>query len=236
MIIKKPKTIFVVDDEPDILKLIDVNLKKNNYISETFLSADIFFKRIKVEKPDLIILDIMLPDIDGLEICKILKKSTDYESIPIIMLTAKNDEYDIIIGLELGADDYMVKPFSVKELMSRIKAVLRRFDTRTNTDSSKQNKEIIEIDNLITIDFNLHRVLVKGSVIELTKTEFDILTILSKKRGWVFSREQLLDMLWGDEKFVIDRTIDVHIKHLRDKLGDLGYLIKNVRGVGYKIS
>lgn len=173
----------------------------------------------------------MLPDINGLDICKILKKDREFETIPIIILTAKGDESDVIIGLELGSDDYMIKPFSVKELLSRIKAILRRSDS---SDSYKNNR-IIDIDGIIAIDKNLHRVLVNNKEIELTKTEFDILLILSNKRGWVFSREQLLDGLWGDEKFVIDRTIDVHIKHLRDKLGKYGKYIKNVRGVGYKL-
>ncbi len=232
---KKQNMVFVVDDERDILELIEVNLIKNNYIAETFLSADVFFDRIKIKKPDLIILDLMLPDIDGLEICKLLKKDKDLETIPIIMLTAKTDESDVILGLELGADDYMLKPFSVKELISRIKAILRRSNIRTETILDISKNDTIEIDNLIKIDLNLHSVFVSDKEIELTKTEFDILTILCQKRGWVFSREVLLDKLWGSDKFVIDRTIDVHIKHLRDKLGTAGTLIKNVRGVGYKI-
>jgi two-component system phosphate regulon response regulator PhoB/two-component system alkaline phosphatase synthesis response regulator PhoP len=177
----------------------------------------------------------MLPDIEGLEICKLLKKEEDMENIPIIMLTAKTDESDIIIGLELGADDYMLKPFSVKELLSRIKAVLRRSNIKTDIISDINKNDTIEIDNLIKIDLNLHSVFVSDKEIELTKTQFDILIILCRKRGWIFSREVLLDKLWGSDKFVIDRTIDVHIKHLRDKLGTAGTLIKNVRGVGYKI-
>ncbi len=230
---KRDKTVFAVDDEKDILELIEVNLNKNNIKTETFLHADSFFNRINVVKPDLIILDLMLPDVDGLEICKALKKNEKFENIPIIMLTAKGDEADVVIGLELGADDYMIKPFSIKELLSRIKAVFRRTD---NVEIKINSGDTLNIDNLISIDQNLRRVLIADEEIDLTKTEFDILTILSSKRGWVYSREQLLDKLWGDEKFVIDRTIDVHIKHLRDKLGKAGNLIKNVRGVGYKIS
>lgn len=231
--IKRDKTVFAVDDERDILELIEVNLNKNNIKTETFLHADSFFNRINVLLPDLIILDLMIPDVDGLEICKTLKKNEKFENIPIIMLTAKSDESDVVIGLELGADDYMVKPFSIKELLARIKAVFRRTD---NAGLKKNEGDTLNIDNLISIDQNLRRVLISDKEIDLTKTEFDILTILSNKRGWVFSREQLLDKLWGDEKFVIDRTIDVHIKHLRDKMGKAGNLIKNVRGVGYKIS
>jgi two-component system phosphate regulon response regulator PhoB/two-component system alkaline phosphatase synthesis response regulator PhoP len=172
----------------------------------------------------------MLPDMDGTEICKKLKNDPKLKNIPIIMLTAKQDETDIILGLEFGADDYVTKPFSPKQLMARVKAVLRRYKENDET------KQIININNAIIIDLQKYKVYDKDeNPIDLTNTEFKILQYLAQRRGWVFSRDKLLTMIWGEEKYVIDRTIDVHIKHLREKLGSSGDLIKNVRGVGYKI-
>lgn len=170
----------------------------------------------------------MLPDADGLDICKYLKKEDKFSSIPIIMLTAKGDETDRILGLELGADDYVIKPFSPRELVARVKAVLRR-------DQQKQKSEKIKIGNTLIIDLEKYEAFVNSKKIDLTVTEFRILQCLSARKGKVFTRDRILDYLWGDEKVVIDRTVDVHIKHLREKLGKTGKLIKNVRGVGYKI-
>jgi len=223
--------IAVLDDEEDIVELVSVHLKKNSYIPKEFYTAKDLFSYLSSEIPDLIVLDLMLPDMDGLDICRKIKNDPRLKNIPIIMLTAKQDESDKIIGLEFGADDYVTKPFSPKELMARVKAVLRR-----GKDIKENDKAIIEIDKLIKIDLQKYEVLDKNNQkIELTNTEFRILQILSQKRGWVFSREKLLDALWGEEKYVIDRTIDVHITHLREKLGEAGNLIKNVRGVGYKL-
>lgn len=222
------KLIVIVDDEPDILELVDLHLKKAGFRTDGFLNAENFLKFIKIEHPDLIILDLMLPDADGLEICKELKKQGEYSSIPIIMLTAKGEETDKILGLELGADDYVTKPFSPKELVARVKAVLRR---------QQQREELprIEPGGLLDILPEKHEVYVEGKKVELTSTEFRILQLLSSKKGWVFTRDQILDYLWGQEKAVVDRTVDVHIKHLREKLGKASSLIKNIRGVGYKL-
>ncbi len=220
--------IAIVDDEPDILELVDLHLKKAGFRTDGFLNAENFLKFIKIEHPDLIILDLMLPDADGLEICKELKKQAEYSSIPIIMLTAKGDETDKILGLELGADDYVTKPFSPKELVARVKAVLRR-------QQKREELPRIEIEGLLEILPEKHEVYVEGSKVELTSTEFRILQLLSQKRGWVFTRDQILDYLWGQEKAVVDRTVDVHIKHLREKLGKASRFIKNIRGVGYKL-
>jgi len=220
--------IAIVDDEPDILELVDLHLKKAGFRTDGFLNAENFLKFIKIEHPDLIILDLMLPDADGLEICKELKKQAEYSSIPIIMLTAKGDETDKILGLELGADDYVTKPFSPKELVARVKAVLRR-------QQKREELPRIEIGGLLEILPEKHEVYVEGSKVELTSTEFRILQLLSSKKGWVFTRDQILDYLWGQEKAVVDRTVDVHIKHLREKLGKASPLIKNIRGVGYKL-
>jgi len=225
--------IAIVDDEEDIVELVSVHLKKNKYRTMEFYDAKSFMDSIKMQKPDLIILDLMLPDMDGIDICKYIKSHKDYKKIPVIMLTAKQDEMDKVIGLEIGADDYMTKPFSTRELIARVKAVLRRWEDIIPT---KDDEKILKIDNLITIDLQRHEVFDKdNNKIILTTTEFNLLVILTEKRGWVFSREKLLNNLWGEEKYVIDRTIDVHIKNLREKLGRAGRLIKNIRGVGYKL-
>ncbi|MFA5031927.1 MAG: response regulator transcription factor [bacterium] len=222
------KLIFIVDDEPDILELVSLNLKKAGFLVKEFLEADSFLRALKNQNPDLIILDLMLPDMDGFEICKKLKKEDKFSSIPIIMLTAKSDEIDKVLGLELGADDYVTKPFSPKELVARVKAILRR------KIEQKESRKII-IGNILTIDLEKYEVFVEKKKIDLTVTEFRILKILSQKRGWVFTRDQLLDHLWDGEKIVLDRTIDVHITNLREKLGKAGNFVKNIRGIGYKI-
>ena len=186
------------------------------------------FKSLPKSIPDLIILDIMMPGTDGIEACKILKKDEKYSRIPVIMLTARTEETDKIVGLEIGADDYMTKPFSPRELAARVKAVLRRAQRKEEKAGG------VEVAG-IKMDTEAHEVFVKGKKVELTATEFKILEILTSRTGRVFSREQLLDNLWGNEKTVVDRTIDVHIKHLREKLGAAGKMIRNIRGVGYKI-
>jgi two-component system alkaline phosphatase synthesis response regulator PhoP len=172
----------------------------------------------------------MLPDLDGLDICKRLKKDERTAAIPILILTAKGDETDVVLGLELGADDYMVKPFSPKELVARVHAVLRRPKITTAQTGGKWR-----IGDILEIDDRLHAVRVGNHKIEVTATEFAILKVLVRNPKWVFSREQLLDKIWGDDKASLDRTIDVHVKNLRDKLGEAGRLIKSVRGVGYKL-
>ncbi|GBD93262.1 alkaline phosphatase synthesis transcriptional regulatory protein PhoP [bacterium BMS3Abin05] len=220
--------IAAVDDEPDILELISLHLKRSGFDVREFLNAADFFKFIRMKTPELIILDLMLPDADGVDICKYLKNNDEYSFIPIIMLTAKAEETDKVLGLELGADDYVTKPFSPRELVARVKAVLRR---KKQNEISKR----IEIGNVLVIDLQKYEVLVEDQKIELTATEFKILKVLALKKGWVFSREQILSELWGNDKIVLDRTIDVHIKNLREKIGKGGNFIKNIRGVGYKI-
>ncbi len=220
--------IAVIDDEPDIVELISVNLRNADFVVKSFYNAKSFYQYLYRETPDLVILDLMLPDIDGIEVCKNLRARDKFSDIPIIMLTAKGEEIDKIVGLEMGADDYITKPFSPRELVARVKAILRR-------SKKKENKKMINIDNLITIDLQKYEIRVKNKKIDLTTTEFKILEKLAERRGWVFSREQLLEYLWGDDKIVVDRTIDVHIRHLREKLGTAGKMIKNIRGVGYKL-
>ena len=225
-------TIAVLDDEPDILELVSIQLKKSNYKVKEFQAADDFFTYLETEIPDLLILDLMLPDTDGIEICKFIKSKKEYYYIPIIMLTAKGEESDKIIGLELGADDYISKPFSPKELAARVKAVLRR----TSLEKSIPEKtDIINIDDRVKIDLIAYEVIVDGDKKELTLTEFKILKLFAENRNQVFSRKDMLQYLWGEDKYVIQRTIDVHIKHLREKLGSFGKKIRNIRGVGYKL-
>ena len=220
--------IAILDDEPDILDLVSLHLKKAGFRIEGFLDAESFFQFMDSKIPDLIILDLMLPDADGFEICKYLKKKDEFTSIPIVMLTAKGEEMDKVLGLELGADDYVTKPFSTKELVARVRAVLRRQPQR---DTAQK----IEIGGELNILPDKFEVYVKEQKIELTSTEFKILLLLASKKGWVFTRDQILDYLWGKEKAVVDRTVDVHIKHLREKLGKAARFIKNIRGVGYKL-
>ena len=221
------KLIAVIDDEPDILELVSLHLTKSNFKVKEFLNAESFFKFLSSKIPDLIILDLMLPDSDGIEICKYLKSNQELKSIPIIMLTARVSETDKVLGLELGADDYVTKPFSPRELIARVKAVLRR--------KTQDSGEKIKIGDILLIDLNKFQVFVENKKIDLTPTEFRILKILTTKKGWVFTRDQILDHLWGHDKAVLDRTIDVHIKNLREKLGKAKKFIKNVRGIGYKI-
>ncbi len=228
--IKEKPLIAVVDDEEDILELIRVNLEKSGFRVQTFLKAKPLFDFLTDHQPDLILLDLMLPDFDGMEVCKALRKDSRWLNIPILMLTAKGDESDVVLGLEVGADDYVIKPFSPKELAARIRAVLRR----SLVKKPGEINEVI-IGDILKIDLNRFEVFVEGEPIHLTRTELTILKTMAEKPGWVYSREKLLARLWGDEKFVIDRTIDVHIKNLRDKLGEAGKWIQNVRGVGYKL-
>lgn len=220
--------IAIVDDEPDILELVSLHLKKTGFTTKEFLDAESFTAFLEDHTPDLIILDLMLPDTDGLDICKELKKKDSSSSIPIIMLTAKGEETDKILGLELGADDYVTKPFSPKELVARVKAVLRR-------QSREEETKRIELPDKVVIDLEKYEVTAAGKKVDLTTTEFRILQLLASKKGLVFTRDNILDYLWGEEKAVIDRTVDVHIRHLREKIGKGARCIKNVRGVGYKL-
>ena len=219
--------IAALDDEADILELLKVGLKQAGFRFEGFQEAEDLFRYLTRERPSLILLDLMLPGTDGLEICRQIRKTEGQSGIPIIMLTAKGDESDKVIGLELGADDYVTKPFSVKELVARIHAVLRR-------PGEGEAGPRVAVGTLV-IDTEKHEVMAEGTRIELTATEFKILQFLASRPGRVFSRDQILDHLWGTEKAVIDRTIDVHIRNLREKLGPAASHIKNIRGVGYKL-
>ena len=222
-----PPVIAALDDEADILELLRINLQKAGYRFEGFQEAEDLYRYLAREKPSLILLDLMLPDTDGLEVCRQIRKSDELAKVPIIMLTARGDESDKVVGLELGADDYMTKPFSVKELVARIHAVLRR-------PGGGEAAKRISVGALV-IDLDKFEVAAEGLKVDLTATEFRILQLLASRKGRVFTRDQILDFLWGNEKAVVDRTVDVHIRNLREKLGAAASLIKNIRGVGYKL-
>ncbi|HCX73279.1 MAG TPA: two-component system response regulator, partial [Candidatus Cloacimonas sp.] len=199
---KNKQKIFIVDDEPDILELVAINLEKAGFLTSKYEEAQPMLDSLPKELPDLIILDLMLPDADGFDVCKQLRANSQYKDIPIIMLTAKSEEMDRVLGLEFGADDYVVKPFSPRELVARVKAILRR-GTSTATEQS-----IIEIGDSLSIDTQKYEVKVQNTTVNLTSTEFKLLYLLAKRPGWVYSRNQILDYLWGNDKIVIDRTID----------------------------
>ena len=222
------ETILVVEDEEDVLELVRYNISKNGYNIETAITGEDGITKTRKIMPDLVILDLMLPSVDGLEVCKILKNDQKTEHIPIVMLTAKGEEADIVTGLELGADDYITKPFSPRVLIARIKAVLRRKLQKTAEDTN-----VIKIHNL-EVKPKRHEVLVDGKSVTLTFTEFSLLHFLIKQPGWVFTRYQIVDAIHGHDYPVTDRSIDVQIVGLRKKLGSAGKYIQTVRGVGYK--
>ncbi len=221
------KTIYCVEDDDNIRELVVYALKSSGFNAVGYGSGQELYEGLKIITPDLILLDIMLPDEDGLSILRKLKKNSDTESISVIMLTAKTTEYDKITGLDLGADDYVTKPFGVMELMSRIKAVLRR-------SGKKNESDIIEYQG-IKINNKKHIVLVNDEEIILTFKEYELLLYLMKNRGIVLSRDKLLETIWNIDYEGESRTVDVHIGSLRQKLLSEGSLIKTIRGVGYKM-
>lgn len=221
--------IYILEDDENIRKLIAYTLQSHGYECSCFERPSDFWKSIENYIPDLILLDIMLPEEDGITILKKLRHSSQFKSIPTIMLTAKDTEFDVVTGLDAGADDYITKPFGMMALISRIKAVLRRYE------KTKESSEILELGNL-KVDVSKHSVFVKDRQIFLTVKEFDLLTLLLQNHGKVMTREQILDSVWKIDVDIESRTVDVHIKTLRQKLEDAGELIETVRGVGYKIN
>ncbi len=220
--------ILVVDDEEDILELVRYNLTKENFQVICATTGEEALDKLKKESFDLILLDLMLPGRDGLDTCRIIKRSPETSQIPIMMITAKSEDTDVVLGLELGADDYVTKPFSPRVLLARIKAILRR-----NQPEHSDDRSVIKAHDMV-IDPSRHEVRVKQSVVNLTATEFSILEFLAKRPGWVFTREQIIDSVKGTDYPVTDRSVDVQIVGLRKKLGDSGDLIETVRGVGYR--
>ncbi|RPI34713.1 MAG: response regulator [Nitrospiraceae bacterium] len=221
--------ILVIDDEPDIVDLVAYNLKKDGFVVSTAPDGEEALRKINTEDFALIILDLMLPGIQGMELCRMLKKSPRTENIPIIMLTAKVEEIDRILGLETGADDYMTKPFSPRELVARVKAVLRRASPKT------EEENIIHIGDLV-INRETYSVIKADHLLDLSATELKLLLYLIERRGKIFNREQLLRGVWKDESYVEPRTVDVHIRRLRTRIEDdpaNPKYIKTKRGLGY---
>ncbi len=223
------ETILLVDDEEDILELLRYNLSREGYKTICVTTGEEVLKKVETIQFDLMVLDLMLPGIDGLEITRIIKNNTSTASIPIIMLTAKGEEADIVAGLELGADDYITKPFSPRVLLARIKAIIRR-----KSQSPVEPEEVINIHQMV-IHPGRREVTAKGKPVKLTYTEFQVLHYLSKKPGWVATRSQIVDAVRGNDYYVTDRSVDVQIVGLRKKLGTCGKFIQTVRGVGYRM-
>ncbi|NWF51802.1 MAG: response regulator [Nitrospirae bacterium] len=226
---EKSKHILVVDDEADIVDLVSYNLKKEGFSVDSALNGETALGKIRKGKYDLVVLDLMLPGIQGMELCRILRNDPKTETLPIIMLTAKGEEVDKILGLEMGADDYIAKPFSPRELVARIKAVLRRSMEKPPAE------KILKVGELI-IDREKYIVSIKGKPVKLSATEFKLLLFLAERKGKVYNRNQLLDAIWREEAFVEPRTVDVHIRRLRAQIEEdpaNPRYIKTMRGIGY---
>ena len=222
------ENILVVDDEEDILELIRFNLVREGYKVLTAPSGEEALSIAQSEMPSLMVLDLMLPGIDGLEVTRVLKNDSKTKDIPIVMLTAKGEEADIVTGLELGADDYITKPFSPRVLVARVRAVLRR-----QLKEYREETPVLRIHDMV-IHPGRHEVLINGKPVQLTLTEFGILEYLARRPGWVFTRSQIVDAVKGEDYYVTDRSVDVQIVGLRKKLGPAGSYIETVRGVGYR--
>jgi DNA-binding response OmpR family regulator len=219
-----PIRILIVEDHPDIVEIVRYNLEREGYRVSWARNGEEGIEKASAEKPDLVLLDLMLPKIGGHEVCKAIRGEAATRFLPIIMLTAKGEEADIVRGLELGADDYVTKPFNPKELLARVRAVLRRSDAKT---------DVIRFRDLL-IDSDRYRVQIKGKDVPLTKAEFQLLRAMAAHQGRVFTRDQLIDKMTGGEVSIVDRNIDVHVSSLRKKLLEYGEFIVTVRGVGYR--
>ncbi len=223
------KHILVIDDEPDIRELVRFGLTQEGFSVETAATGQIGLDCVARRKPDLIVLDLMLPDISGTEVCRKLRAQSTTAQLPVVMLTARSEEMDRVVGFELGADDYLTKPFSSRELALRVKAVLRR------SGPSKSGERQLA-HGVLLLDLERHRCKVKEISIELTAKEFGLLEALMSRAGRVLTREQLLDDIWGSDIAVTHRTVDTHLKRLREKLGEAGDYINTVRGIGYRFT
>ncbi|MEN3043670.1 MAG: response regulator [Candidatus Hydrothermales bacterium] len=220
--------IYAVDDESDIIDLLRHHLEKVGYSFEGFYDALSFLNTLRRKKPDLIILDLMLPDYDGIELCKELKRENDYKDIPIIVLTARSKIEEKILGLEIGADDYVTKPFSPRELVARVNAVLRRYKEK------EEEKDVIKVNDILKVDIKKYEVYVNNKKVYLRPAEFKLLKLLVEKKGILFTRRQILEYISKGKKIVYERTVDVHVRNLRKKLGVAAKFIKNIKGLGYK--
>ena len=221
--------ILIVEDERDIADLLRYNLQKAGFKTDYVRNGTDALQRAVEKTPDLILLDLMLPEVDGMIVCRLLKNDPRTKNIPIVMVTAKTEEKDRVAGLELGADDYIIKPFSPREVVLRVSAVLRRIQIGKQTESTKR----IETHG-VTIDLDKHQVLTESGSIDLTATEFKLITLFAQSPGRVFTRDILMDVIWGQDYYGIDRTVDTHVSRLRRKLGEFGKHIETVHGVGYR--
>ena len=224
-----PSKVLIVEDDPDIVDILSYNLKQADLKVTSVPDGSSALAEVKRRLPDLILLDLMLPKVDGLEVCRLLKGEPETKNVPIIMITAKGEEVDRIVGLELGADDYIIKPFSPREVVLRVRSVLKR----SVANSQKEITAQIEANGVI-IDIDLRQVNYKGKSIDLTATEFDLLLILAKTPGRVFTRNLLMDLVWGQDYYGVDRTVDTHMSRLRQKLGGGGKNLQTVHGIGYR--
>ena len=224
------ETVLIVEDEQDIANMIEYNLRREGYATRITATGEEALSSIASAAPDIALLDLMLPGVDGLEVCRQLKQDSRTRDIPIIMLTARSEDVDTITGLELGADDYVTKPFSPKVLTARIRTVIRR-SRKTSSDSKGRRIKVHDIE----IDVPRHEVKCGGEKMPLSATEFDILVFLSKNPGWVYSRSQIISGVKGDDYPVTERSVDVQILGLRKMLGERGALIETVRGIGYRM-
>ena len=222
------QSVLVVEDEEDIMEVIRFNLEKEGYEVHQALSGEKALQVIENNLPSLVLLDLMLPGINGLDLCRIFKQNDRTKAIPVIMLTAKSEDADIVAGLEMGAEDYITKPFSPRVLLARVRTVLRRRETGVKDDSS-----VIQVEGM-QIHPGRHEVTMGENVVDLTQSEFRILHYLARRPGWVYSRDQIIDAIRGHGYVVTDRAIDVQVVGLRKKLGDYGKFIETVRGIGYR--
>lgn len=221
--------ILVIEDDPDVANLLQVNLERDGFQVRWAPSAAAGYEEVQRRQPDLLILDLMLPDMPGLELCRRLRQESRTRDLPLVIMTARAEESDVVLGLELGADDYVTKPFSVRELVSRVRAVLRR--SRRKADA--MDREVIRLGDL-EIDSARFEVRVEGEPLAFTPAEFRLLRVLASRPGQVMTRDQLLDHITGGESVIIDRNVDVHVRAIRKKLGPAGDRIVTVRGIGYK--
>lgn len=227
--------ILLVEDEVDIREIVSYNLEKAGFTVVAVETGEAAVELVRNEIPDLVVLDLMLPGIDGLEVCRLLKQDAATRKLPILMLTARAEEVDRVVGLELGADDYVVKPFSPRELALRVQAILRRLPEPRDPASQTSGPETMRFGPL-TIDQAAHRVTVGGDALALTSTEFSLLVTLAERRGRVQSREELLNTVWGYDYAGYGRTVDTHVRRLREKLGGVSEMVETVRGVGYRFN
>lgn len=226
--------ILIVEDEPDIAELIRFHIERDGFEAQSVHSGRIALDTVERQRPRLIVLDLMLPDLDGLEVCRRLKRDAETRSIPILIVSAKGEESDIVTGIELGADDYITKPFSPRELMARLKNILRRYEAHPDAPTDGGTR-LSMADGALTIDPDRHEVRVHGEPVELTFTEFGILQYLATRPGFVRTRDQIIAAVHGSDAVLSSRTVDVHVTSLRRKLGDVGKTVATVRGVGYRL-